>query len=174
MGTHAILSKQMSADADNLINVDVMSPAFVCSRTLSDTAIAERCVDELGAECDASDVRVTHLPDGSVVCDITSADLSLEYVETLLFENAKLRTAVDEISDDMNALVRAVDQQTNAVAQRRNRRAFENDHSDVALSMRQLTNETREKIDQLETEVAAARAAVVAQRAAARASKSKN
>jgi hypothetical protein len=31
-------------------------------------------------------------------------DFSLEYVEMLLFENAKLRLAVDEISDDTNRL----------------------------------------------------------------------
>ena len=92
----------------------------------------------------------------------------------MLFENAKLRTAVDDISADMNVLVRTVDKQTNVLQQRRNRRQFEEENSELALSMRQLTKETREQIDQLEIEVAAARAAVVAQKAAAKAAKNKN
>jgi hypothetical protein len=93
-----------------------------------------------------------------------SADFSLEYVETLLFENAKLRVAIDELSLEVGQLARRVVATRDSDERRRNLREFEAANPDKSKSLRSLIDETVAECESLEEAVKDVRRRVVEKR----------
>jgi hypothetical protein len=131
---------------------------------LSEKELKEQLVGQLGLAIDAADLAVWRIDESSVACEVLSADFSLEYVETLLFENTKLRVAIDELSLEVGQLARTVIASRRADEQRRNLREFESANPDKAKSLRSLIDETIAECESLEDAVKETRKAVTERR----------
>ena len=88
------------------------------------------------------------------------ADLSLDYVEMLLFENAKLRVAVDEMSNELNKLTQQFANKQAAAAHEQNLRAFERANPALAKTLEQVYAETLASCELLDKQTAAVRAEI--------------
>lgn len=104
------------------------------------------------------------IDDRNVACEVLSSDFSLEYVETLLFENAKLRVAIDELSLEVGQLARHVVAARSLDERRRNLREFEAANPDKSKSLRSLIDETVAECESLEEAVKEARRRAVEKR----------
>lgn len=124
----------------------------------------ELLVTQLGLAIEASDLALWRIDERNVACEVLSADFSLEYVETLLFENTKLRVAIDELSLEVGQLARSVVAARGRDEQRRNLREYETANPDKAKSLRSLIDETVAECESLEEAIKETRKRVVERR----------